>query len=190
MPKYLCTQIQYDTEGADVSFPKFLIIDIPEEELDGCKEKVCLEAVLADAISDRTGFCVSNFCYDTLESKTYWLVDEQEHSLDHYGIVDAYDDGNLFDEGGNVNMETLGCFPHHSVIASDTATVSEIEDLYDIDYDFCVVSEKEAFAIAEAHGEDDPLDFFKDDGHWKTLEKWTEEQREEDEEEDDDDEND
>lgn len=52
--KILATNIKYDTDGQYVSLPKRMVVDVLDN--DDC-------TAIADAISDKTGFCVIDFDY-------------------------------------------------------------------------------------------------------------------------------
>ncbi len=55
--QYRLTNINYDTDGAQVGLPPGLTIDIDEAG----KTPGEIEEELSDAISDRTGFCHTGF---------------------------------------------------------------------------------------------------------------------------------
>ena len=64
MRKFRCTQIQYDTDGQEVSLPKSLTFELSEEDyqdIDGDYDELSIE--LADKISEKTEFCVNSFNY-------------------------------------------------------------------------------------------------------------------------------
>ncbi len=56
--------IEYDTDGIDVDLPNELTFDIEDQDF-------VPEYELADAISDKTGFCVFSFQFDILEESTH-----------------------------------------------------------------------------------------------------------------------
>ena len=55
--KYTVSDIKYDTDGEDVSLPKELEIEVPEEIEDGYE----IDEYISDKISDLTGFCHKGF---------------------------------------------------------------------------------------------------------------------------------
>ena len=64
--KYRVTDIVYDTDIDDDSSQFVLNSDLPSEmivEVDGI---IDVESEIADAISDRTGWCVQGFNYEIL----------------------------------------------------------------------------------------------------------------------------
>lgn len=46
--------IDYDTDGEDISLPYEIFVEVEEEDY------------ICDAISDKTGFCVFNFQYEII----------------------------------------------------------------------------------------------------------------------------
>lgn len=55
--KYIVTDIKYDTDGEDISLPKELEIEVPNELEDGYD----IEEFISDEISNQTGFCHTGF---------------------------------------------------------------------------------------------------------------------------------
>jgi len=60
--KYLITDIEYDTDGADVNLPKKMEIEVSTGVDD---ENV--EDFLSDKISNETGFCHNGFTFSELK---------------------------------------------------------------------------------------------------------------------------
>lgn len=54
---YKVTNIEYDTDGEDVSLPKELDIEVPADLEDGYE----IEEYISDEISNQTGFCHKGF---------------------------------------------------------------------------------------------------------------------------------
>mgnify|MGYP006299064471 CR=1 FL=1 len=61
MLTYKCTEIQYDTDGEDVDLPTEIQIELSEREVSDDDDYTNIEILLADAISDETGWCVESF---------------------------------------------------------------------------------------------------------------------------------
>jgi hypothetical protein len=61
MVTYKCTEIQYDTDGEDVDLPTEIQIELSEREVSDDDDDANIEELLADAISDETGWCVESF---------------------------------------------------------------------------------------------------------------------------------
>ena len=68
MKTYLCTNIEYDTDGEDVFPPNELTIVL--EEVDDDTSEDVIEERLADVISDHTGWCVMSFEVEEVLSTT------------------------------------------------------------------------------------------------------------------------
>ena len=67
---YICTNIQYDTDGESVSnLPKKLEFCLNNDRYPrtGAAWEANLEEALADCISDHTGWCVESFTWDILK---------------------------------------------------------------------------------------------------------------------------
>ena len=64
MTKIKCSKIKYDTDGEDIKLPTSMTIEMDDDEYACAKEEIDdLEEEIGDIISDRTGFCVTNFEY-------------------------------------------------------------------------------------------------------------------------------
>lgn len=60
MKHYRCFNIDYDTDGEKVDLPSSLIIEIHSGE-------ASIDEMLANAISEKTGYCINSFNFEEIE---------------------------------------------------------------------------------------------------------------------------
>lgn len=61
--EFIVTNIKWDTDGEDIDLPKTILVNVNPEDL----EDEDISDILADEISDRTGFCHYSFSYEQLK---------------------------------------------------------------------------------------------------------------------------
>lgn len=71
--KVKATDIEWDTDGKKISdLPDTTIIEIEHEDDDD------LEDLVADTLSDKFGFCIFSFNYDTVKDGDYEEIEDED----------------------------------------------------------------------------------------------------------------
>ena len=67
MAKYRCFNIIWDTDGQDIDIPQSIVVEVDEEDDKEIQEQGDINGILADKLSDKTGWCVWSYEYEKVE---------------------------------------------------------------------------------------------------------------------------